>query len=92
MMMMMMMMMTSYDYMMIMMLMMIFFFGDCNYGCFNHQLYYISMYQVSIFMLVSFVSIYHTYQFYQRPVPLGAQDIGTWLSIFQFLSAASGEI
>mmetsp|Transcript_27752 Transcript_27752/g.59816 ORF Transcript_27752/g.59816 Transcript_27752/m.59816 type:complete len:763 (-) Transcript_27752:195-2483(-) len=27
--------------------------------------------------------------FYQRPVPTGAQDMGTWLSIFQFLSTAA---
>jgi len=35
------------------------------------------------------LNIWKTIKFYQRPVPLGAQDIGTWLSIFQFLSAAS---
>lgn len=34
------------------------------------------------------VLIFNT-QFYQRPVPTGAQDIGTWLSIFQFLSIAA---
>ena len=28
-------------------------------------------------------------QFYQRPVPVGAEDIGTWLSIFQCLSVAA---
>jgi len=28
-------------------------------------------------------------QFYQRPAPGGAQDIGTWLTIFQFLSVAA---
>lgn len=31
----------------------------------------------------------HSTQFYQRPVPAGAQDIGTWMSIFQFLSVAA---
>ena len=28
-------------------------------------------------------------QFYQRPVPTGAQDIGTWQSIFAFISVAA---
>lgn len=28
-------------------------------------------------------------QFYQRPAPSGAQDIGTWMSIFQFLSVSA---
>ena len=28
-------------------------------------------------------------QFYQRPVPAGAQDMGTWLTIFQMISIAS---
>lgn len=27
--------------------------------------------------------------FYQRPVPSGAQDIGTWMTIFQFISVAA---
>jgi hypothetical protein len=26
---------------------------------------------------------------YQRPIPLGAQDIGTWLPIFQFIATAA---
>ena len=28
----------------------------------------------------------HIKQFYQRPAPTGAQDIGTWMAIFQFMS------
>jgi hypothetical protein len=28
-------------------------------------------------------------QFYQRPAPNGAQDIGTWMTIFQVLSIAA---
>lgn len=28
-------------------------------------------------------------QFYQRPIPSGAQDIGTWQTIFNFISVAA---
>jgi len=35
------------------------------------------------------LNIWKTVKFYQRPMPIGAQDIGTWLYIFQFLSAAA---
>jgi hypothetical protein len=42
------------------------------------------------------VSLYYHYhqppllpQFYQRPAPNGAQDIGTWMTIFQVLSIAA---
>ncbi|KAJ1413447.1 calcium-activated chloride channel-domain-containing protein [Ochromonadaceae sp. CCMP2298] len=33
--------------------------------------------------------IYNLFRFYQRPSPTGAQDIGTWMSIFQFLALAA---
>jgi len=32
---------------------------------------------------------YKLFRFYQRPSPNGAQDIGTWMSIFQFLACAA---
>eukprot|EP01032_Pedospumella_encystans_P010538 gene10538-12308_t len=35
------------------------------------------------------LNIWKLATFYQRPVPQGAQDIGTWMSIFQFLSIAA---
>jgi len=33
--------------------------------------------------------LYKLFNFYQRPAPAGAQDIGTWMPIFQFLSIAA---
>ncbi|RYG65224.1 hypothetical protein EON64_12380 [archaeon] len=32
--------------------------------------------------------LYLNLQLYQRPIPSGAQDIGTWQAIFQFISVA----
>mmetsp|Transcript_6613 Transcript_6613/g.15107 ORF Transcript_6613/g.15107 Transcript_6613/m.15107 type:complete len:733 (+) Transcript_6613:286-2484(+) len=32
---------------------------------------------------------YKLFRFYQRPTPNGAQDIGTWMAIFQFLGSAA---
>jgi len=46
---------------------------------------------VCLLSLTSFSSVSSVSfsQFHQRPAPTGAQDIGTWLTIFQFLSIAA---
>jgi len=55
---------------------------------------------ISALPIASFLSLVSNYvkvkmlawklcKFYQRPIPIGAQDIGTWLTIFQFIAVVS---